>query len=244
MHLAALTQNEIWLRTIVQKNNLTITDIELSKLSEYSVLLAQWNKSLNLISRRDEENLWRNHILVSLVLLFKIEFPSGARILDLGTGGGLPGIPLSIMRRDIEFVLVDSIRKKTTAVQDMIGTLGLPNVKVVCGRAEDLGQLNLYGRTFDAVIARAVSSLDNLVVWAAPFLKIGEASKKFIVSAPQRIVLSRPVLISMKGGDLSAETDRARKQFPHIKLHSFDVTFNGSEVLENFEKKIILVETN
>ena len=239
-----MTQNEIWLRTIAQKNSLTITDIELSKLSKYSVLLARWNKSINLISRRDEENLWRNHILVSLVLLFKIEFSSGARILDLGTGGGLPGIPLAIIRRDIEFVLVDSIRKKTTAVQDMVDSLGLPNVKVACGRAEDLGRLNIYRHTFDAVIARAVSSLDNLIAWAAPFLKIGEASMKSIALTTQRLVPTRPVLISIKGGDLSAETDRARKRFPHVNLHSFDLTFNGSEVLENFGKKIILVETN
>jgi 16S rRNA (guanine527-N7)-methyltransferase len=239
-----LTQNEIWLRTIVQKNNTTITDIELSKLSYYCVLLERWNKSINLISRRDEENLWRNHILISLVLLFKIEFPSGARILDLGTGGGLPGIPLSIMRQDIEFVLIDSIRKKITAVQDMVDALALPNVKVVCGRAEDIGGLDIYRHTFDAVIARAVSSLDNLVLWAAPFLKVGEASKKPVVATSERILLSRPILISIKGGDLTAETDRARKQFPHIKLHSFDVTFNGSEVLENFGKKIILIETN
>jgi 16S rRNA (guanine527-N7)-methyltransferase len=239
-----LTQNEIWLRTIVQKNNLPITDIELSKLNEYCALLERWNKSINLISRKDGENLWRNHILISLVFLFKIEFPGGAKILDLGTGGGLPGIPLSIMRRDIEFVLVDSIRKKTIAVQDMVEALGLPNVKVVCGRAEELGQLNVYRHTFDAVIARAVSSLDNLVAWAAPFLKIGEATKKFIASTPQRIVLTRPVLISIKGGDLSGENDRARKRFPQIAIHSFDLTFNGSEVLENFGKKIILVETN
>lgn len=239
-----MTQNEIWLQTIGQKNNFPITDIELSKLTEYCVLLKRWNKSVNLISRRDEENLWRNHILISLVFLFRIEFPSGAKILDLGTGGGLPGIPLSIMRRDIEFVLVDSIRKKTTAVQDMVEALGLPNVSVACGRAEELGRLNIYGHTFDAVIARAVSSLDNLIAWAAPLLKVGDASKKFIVSTPQRSVLTRPVLISMKGGDLSAENDRARKRFPHITLHSFDVTINGSEVLENFGKKIILVETN
>lgn len=239
-----MTQNEIWLRTIVQKNNLTITDIELLQLTEYSLLLGGWNKSINLISRRDEENLWRNHILMSLALLFKIEFPSAAKILDLGTGGGLPGIPLSIMRRDIEFILLDSIRKKTTAVQDMVDALGLPNTKVVCGRAEELGRLDKYGHKFDAVIARAVSSLDNLVAWAAPFLKIGEASKRFIVSAPQRTVFTHPVLISIKGGDLTAETDRAKKRFPHISIHSFDVTFNGSEVLEDSGKQIILVENN
>lgn len=181
---------------------------------------------------------------MSLLFLFRIEFPSGVKILDLGTGGGLPGIPLSILRRDVEFVLIDSIRKKTTAVQDMIEALVLPNVRVVCGRAEELNHLNIYRHTFDAVIVRAVSSLDNLVAWAAPFLKIGEASKSFLVSPPQRIVLTHPVLISIKGGDLSAETERARRRFPNIRLHSIDVTFNGSEILETFEKTIILVETN
>lgn len=181
---------------------------------------------------------------MSLVFLFRIEFPIGAKVLDLGTGGGLPGIPLSIMRSDIEFVLIDSIRKKTTAVQAMVEALALPNAKVACGRAEELGLLNPFKHKFDAVIARAVSSLDNLLAWAAPFLKFGEASKKFVVSTPQRIVFSRPVLISMKGGDLSVEYERARKRFPRITSHSFDVTFNGSEVLENFGKQIILVETN
>jgi len=239
-----LTQNEIWLRTIVQKNNIPITDIQLSKLTDYCVLLGQWNKSINLISRKDEENLWRNHILISLVFLFKIEFPGGAQILDLGTGGGLPGIPLSIMRPDIEFLLIDSIQKKTTAVQDMIKALGLPNVTVVCGRAEELGRLAIYRHTFDAVIARAVSSLSNLVAWAEPFLKTGEASKKFILTGPQRTTISHPSLISIKGGDLSAEIERMRRRFPRVTLHSVDITFNGSEVLENSGKKIILVETN
>lgn len=239
-----MTQNEIWLRTIAQKNSFTITDIELSELTEYCVLLERWNKSINLISRRDEENLWRNHILMSLVFLFRLEIPRGAKILDLGTGGGLPGIPLSIMRRDLDFVLVDSVRKKTIAVQDMVEALGLPNVNVVCGRAEELNRVDIYAHTFDAVIARAVSSLDNLVAWAAPFLKTGGAKKKLVVSTPQRIVLTRPVLISIKGGDLSVEIDRTQKRFPHVTLHSFDITFNGSEILENSEKQIILVETN
>lgn len=165
-------------------------------------------------------------------------------MLDLGTGGGLPGIPLSIMRKDIEFVLIDSIRKKIAAVQDMVDALRLPNVRVVCGRAEDLGGLGIYGHTFDAVIARAVSSLDNLVGWASPFLKVGEASKKSVVITTERTDLSRPILICLKGGDLTAETERARKRFPHIKLHLFDVTFRGSEVLESLGKKIIVVETN
>lgn len=181
---------------------------------------------------------------MSLAYLFMIEFPLGARILDLGTGGGLPGIPLSIFREDVDFVLIDSIQKKTAAVQDMLTMLLLPNVRVECGRAEDLSRINIYRHTFDAVIARGVSSLDKLVEWATPFLKLGDASKRFTIQRPKRAVLTHPVLISMKGGDLSVEVDRTKKRFPNIGLHLCQVTFSGSEVLENFEKKIIIVETN
>lgn len=81
-----MTQNDIWLRTIIQRNGQTITDVELGKLDDYCALLERWNKSINLISRKDETNIWRNHILVSLVFLLKIDFPSGANVLDLGTG--------------------------------------------------------------------------------------------------------------------------------------------------------------
>jgi 16S rRNA (guanine527-N7)-methyltransferase len=239
-----LTKNEIWLRTIVQKNNLAITDIELEKLAQYCMLLGQWNKSINLISRRDEENIWQNHILISLVFLLKIEFPRGANVLDLGTGGGLPGIPLSIMRRDLNFVLLDSIRKKMGAVQDMVNVLDLPNITVVCNRAEELGRVNKYRNIFDAVIARGVASLDDLVEWATPLLKHGDASRKFDLPVRERVVLTHPALITMKGGETSAEYERAKKRFPSIRIHSVDMTFKGSEDLQNSERKIILVENN
>ena len=165
-------------------------------------------------------------------------------MLDLGTGGGLPGIPLSIMRQDIEFVLLDSIRKKVGAVQDMVNTLDLPNVRVVCGRAEELGALDRHRNVFDAVIARGVSSLDNLVKWATPFLKHGEVSKKLVVAARGRVVLTHPALITLRGGENSVEIERARRRFPGIAVHSVDGTFKGNEVLQNSERKIILVEIN
>lgn len=242
--LPSLTKNEIWLQTIVQKNNYTITDIELSRLTDYCLLLEQWNKKINLISRRDEENIWLNHILVSLVFLFKIQIPDGSNVLDLGTGGGLPGIPLSIMRHDINFVLLDSIRKKTVAVQEMVSALGLPNVKIVCSRAEDLGHQKTYRHSFDAVIARAVSSLENIVLWGAPLLKKGNATHGITITAPHKVVLAHPVVITMKGGDIADEAERVQRRFPHIKLHQCDTTFSGSEVLQNSERKIILIETN
>lgn len=239
-----MTTDELWLRTIAKKNSLPITDIKLSRLSHYCSLLKEWNGKINLISRKDEENVWANHILVSLIFLFKIDFPKEARILDLGTGGGLPGIPVGVVREDLDIVMVDSIRKKTVAVADMVRSLGLPNLHVDCGRAEELGKTKKYVETFDAVIARGVSSLDNLVRWAMPFLKHSTAPTTTASPGLQKIPLNCPALATLKGGTLENEIQRARKRFPSISVRSFEAMVEGDEPLQHYDKKLILVEYN
>ncbi|MBI4535707.1 MAG: 16S rRNA (guanine(527)-N(7))-methyltransferase RsmG, partial [Ignavibacteriae bacterium] len=101
-------------------------------------LLLEWNSKLNLISRKDEQRVWTSHILHSLSILFLVRIPKRSKVLDLGTGGGLPGIPISIARPDISVTHVDSIHKKVVAVKDVIERLHLTNASVVCSRAEDL----------------------------------------------------------------------------------------------------------
>lgn len=237
-----MTQDEIWLRSLAQKNDLSITDIQLYKLSTYVKLLKGWNRSINLISRKDEENIWSNHILLSLSLLFKIDFLGGLNILDLGTGGGLPGIPLSILCADINFVLVDSIQKKVKAVEEMIASLTLTNVSVVCARAEDLNKLPKYRNKFDSVIARSVSDLENLVSWGLPFLKKTASEKGLTVTPQTKTALNAPSIIAMKGGETGAEIERTIRRFPNIRIHSTGLVFKGSEILHNAEKKLIFVE--
>ncbi|MGA9406347.1 MAG: 16S rRNA (guanine(527)-N(7))-methyltransferase RsmG [Bacteroidota bacterium] len=237
-----MTNDEIWLRSLAQKNDLIITDIQLQKISRYIELLQEWNKNINLISRKDVENIWLHHIALSVPFLFKVEFAGGARILDLGTGGGLPGIPLSIVRPDTNFVLVDSIQKKTRAVQEMVASLNLPNVSVICSRAEDLNKLGMYRNNFDAVIARAVSSLENLIQWGMPFLKRTTTLKTVSTKSDKIIVSKSPALITMKGGDTEEEVERTRRRFPDVRIRSMDLIFKGSEMLQNSDKKLIIVE--
>jgi 16S rRNA (guanine527-N7)-methyltransferase len=227
---------------LAQKNGVTITDIQLRKTSRYVALLKEWNKSINLVSRKDVEGIWLNHILLSLAFLFKVDFAAGAKVLDLGTGGGLPGIPLSIVRTDATFVLLDSIRKKTKAVENMVASLELPNVSVVCSRAEDINNLSPYRNAFDAVIARAVSGLEDLVAWGMPFLKIGGAQNASPATSENIVVSSSPVLISMKGGNTEAEIEKTLRRFPGVKIESMALTFKGSELLQNSDKKLIVVQ--
>jgi len=210
-------------------------------MSCYVELLKEWNKSINLVSRKDVEGIWLNHILLSLSFLFKVEFTPGSKILDLGTGGGLPGIPLGVVRNDVTFVLLDSILKKTRAVEDMAASLGLANVQVVCSRAEDLNKDSKYANTFDAVIARAVSGLENLVAWGMPFLK-RRASPSTSFAKSNKIVPSEtPVLIAMKGGSTELEIEKTLRRFPGVKINSMDLVFEGSELLQNSDKKLIVV---
>src|SRR5512140_2094922 len=110
----------IWFHNICRKNGLNPTDGQIRLLEQYVSYLLEWNQKINLISRKDEEQVWQNHILHSAAPLFKVKLDPNPRIMDLGTGGGLPGIPLKILVPESEFLLVDSTRKKTVAVQDMI----------------------------------------------------------------------------------------------------------------------------
>lgn len=231
-----MNEEEIWLYTLCRKNNIFITDIQISRLSLFKSLLLDWNKKINLVSRKNEEGVWKGHIALSLSILFKIEFPSGSNLLDLGTGGGFPGIPLSILLPDCYFTLLDSTQKKITCVQSMSESLQLKNVKTVWGRAEELNQNHPYRNTFDVVVTRSVSNLSNLLEWGAPFLK----QTKKINIYQDKVLISTPTLITLKGAEIDEEEALAQKQFPLIALQSIPLTFAGSEEFDNLEKKLIL----
>ena len=121
-------------RRICRRNGLDLSDSQIILLTRFVDGVLEWNSKINLISRRDQENIWFSHVLHSLTPLFYIGFSDGLRVLDLGTGGGFPGIPLAIARPDLEVVLLDSIRKKTLVVQDLVDRLGLTGVSVWTGR--------------------------------------------------------------------------------------------------------------
>lgn len=150
-------------------------------------LYTEWNAQINVISRKDIEELYVRHVLHSLSIHRFIQFAPGSRILDIGTGGGFPGIPLAIMQPDVNFVLVDSIGKKIKVVQEVSQALGLANVTAIHERAEKVKG------PFDFVVSRAVAELSLLLQWSR-----GKVASKQINALPNG-------LICLKGGDLSDE---------------------------------------
>ncbi|HLP93521.1 MAG TPA: 16S rRNA (guanine(527)-N(7))-methyltransferase RsmG [Saprospiraceae bacterium] len=174
---------------LIKKYFPDLTEQQLALFEQLSPLYREWNDKINVVSRQDIENLEERHVLHSLAIAKVISFQPGAKLLDLGTGGGFPGIPLAILFPEAEFVLVDGTGKKIRVVQEVATALGLSNVTALHARAEEL---KMNGQ-FDFVITRGVTTLDKLLVWTQKFLK-----KKHIHVLPNG-------LIALKGGDIHRE---------------------------------------
>ena len=172
---------------LIRKYFPDLTTDQYDRLEQLHGYLLEWNTKLNLVSRQDAENLEERHLLSSLAIAKFIRFPEGSRIADVGTGGGLPGLPLAIVFPQCQFLLVDSIGKKIAAVEDMAKRLGLRNVEAVQARFETVN------RKFDFVTGRAVKALPLFMSWVVPKLKTGK--EKGVTKG----------VIYLKGGDLAAE---------------------------------------
>jgi 16S rRNA (guanine527-N7)-methyltransferase len=158
-----------------------------AQFAQLDALYREWNAKINVVSRKDIDALYDHHILHSLGIAKVVNFKPGAEILDIGTGGGLPGIPLAILFPETEFTLVDGTGKKIKVVQEIVQALGLKNVNAQHIRAEELK------RQFDFSVCRAVTTLDKLCTWTWPLLK-----------HKQQHALPNG-LITLKGGNLREE---------------------------------------
>jgi len=239
-----MSDQAIRVRAILHSNGLKITDTQLDLLQKYYDLLLESNTRVNLISRRDIENAWFSHILHSISPLLLTSIPLGSNVLDLGSGGGLPGIPISIVRADLRLVHLDSIRKKVTAIQDMLRELSLSKSTAICSRAEDLAT-GVEARTFDVVLARAVAPLEDLIKWSKPLVRHSPTPRVERPSGDPRDgprSFSLPFLLALKGGDLTDETKRAATKTGERRIHVLDISFKGSEELGLEEKKAVIVE--
>jgi 16S rRNA (guanine527-N7)-methyltransferase len=173
---------------IVLKYFSDFTEQQLQQFQALGALYKEWNEKINVISRKDIDALYEKHVLHSLSIAAIADFPARTQILDLGTGGGFPGIPLAIFFPEVRFHLVDSIGKKIKVVQGVAEAIGLQNVTTAHSRAEEIKD-----KKFDLVISRAVAPLKDLWFWSKPLLKKAPAHEQ------------EPGLICLKGGDLSAE---------------------------------------
>ncbi len=151
-------------------------------------LYAEWNQQINVISRKDIENLYLHHVLHSLAIARYIQFKPGTDVLDLGTGGGFPGLPLAILFPETRFLLVDSIGKKLKVVNEVAAAIGLTNIETRHIRVEEIKD-----KKFDFVVTRAVATLDKLFYWSKKLIKT-----KHINALPNGI-------IALKGGNIREE---------------------------------------
>lgn len=170
---------------IVTKYFSDFTDIQLQQFAALKQLYTEWNEKINVISRKDINNFYEHHVLHSLAIATQFEFKKGAEIIDLGCGGGFPGVPLAIFFPETQFHLVDSINKKLKVANEIATAIGLQNITTQHTRAEEI-----KNRKFDLVVSRAVAPLKDLWFWSKPLLKKGGSPNG---------------LICLKGGDLTTE---------------------------------------
>lgn len=199
---------------IILKYFPNLTEEQKAQFAQLQDLYQHWNEQINVISRKDIDSLYEKHILHSLSIAKVFQIDAGTKVIDIGTGGGFPGIPLSILFPEAQFTLVDSIGKKIKVVNEVIDALGLKNAKAIQSRVE-----NLPPHTYDLAVTRAVASLKNLAQWSQRVLKE-----------------SNQGLICLKGGDLKEEIKEA-----NVKVKKWNIPHYFKE--DFFETKLIVWAT-
>lgn len=172
---------------LIEKYFPNLSEKQKNQFAQLEKLYAEWNEKINVISRKDTDSLYEKHILHSLGIAKVMEFQPDTKVLDIGTGGGFPGIPLAILFPEVLFTLVDSIGKKITVVKEVSAGIGLENVTAIHSRAEELKE------KFHFVVSRAVTQMPVFLTW----LK-GKFEKQSFNKKPNGVLY-------LKGGDLSEE---------------------------------------
>ncbi|WP_343587591.1 16S rRNA (guanine(527)-N(7))-methyltransferase RsmG [Flavobacterium sp.] len=191
-----------------------LTDLQIEQFQKLDFLYHDWNEKINVISRKDIDSLYTKHILHSLGIAKVMKFEPGATVLDVGTGGGFPGIPLAILFPETRFYLIDVIAKKIKVVQGVVDALELKNVKAEQKRAE------LVKGDFDFIVSRAVTNMPDFVSWIKD--KIKKQHKHILKNG----------ILYLKGGDLTEEL----KDFPNATLYDLATIFED----EFFETKKVV----
>lgn len=188
---------------IIEKYFPGLTQEQLERFAALYGLYAEWNAKINVVSRKDMEQLYERHVLHSLAIAKVCRFAPGAEVMDVGSGGGFPGIPLAVLFPEARFTLVDSIGKKVTVMRGVAEALGLDNVRALNMRAEQVG-----GK-FDYVVSRAVTDMPTFLGWTWDKVRPGQAG-----TLPNGILY-------LKGGDLAEELAATGKKYTLYDIPDF-----------------------
>ena len=176
---------------LAKEIDIEFNEEQVEKFYKYMQLLLEWNEKINLTAITDPKEIILKHFIDSLTILKYIK--KGAKVIDVGTGAGFPGIPLKILRDDINLTLLDSLNKRINFLKLVIDELKLKNVDTIHGRAEEIGKNKRYRESFDISFSRAVANLSTLSEYLIPLVKIGGIS------------------ISMKGSEIKEEIEKSKK---------------------------------
>lgn len=157
----------------LQELDIFYNDDMLSKLYKFKDIMLEWNSKINLTTITEEEDVYIKHFIDSATCISTKLIGKNAKIIDVGTGAGFPGIPIKIFRSDIDMTLLDSLNKKIIYLKDVIDRLGLVGIDAIHSRAEEAGKNIKYRQSFDIALSRAVASLDVLCEYCLPFVKLG-----------------------------------------------------------------------
>lgn len=192
----------------------------LSRFAQYEKVLLEKNRTLNLVSRKLESI--EDQILNSIFFLTNFPLKENATLLDGGTGGGFPGIPLKILRSDLQVTLNDSIQKKVKALEDILSQISLNDVQLIHSRIESIMLNKYFKNRFDYVIFRAVSTLDKLYHWS------------------KKLLATNGMILAIKGGNISSEIDIFKKKYPTILFNVIEYHFDFYYNI--IDKKLVVIK--
>ena len=211
---------EFW--TLCNANGILLSRDQVATFERFHNELIYWNERVNLISRKDMDNIWVRHFMHSLSIVKAQLLQEKAQCIDVGCGGGFPGIPIGIARPDLSISMVDSIAKKMKLTSMFAEHTGQRNFTSYTSRMEDLAHNKQLLSYYDYVIARAVAPITSLIAWTKPLLKKNGS------------------YIFLKGGDLTLEKHDAVVAFPNVIIEEHPINWNGIEWFAQEDKKIVI----
>ena len=211
-------------QAILEQNEITLSKVQIEKFLAWKRLLLAMNQKHNLISRKNTEQFWELHLLHSLSILSLVDFPHRTQICDFGTGGGIPGIPLAIVRPDLQITLLDSKQKKIHSVQKIVHNLQITNVTCFAGRGEEIQSSSPHFKKYTFILAKSVTSLLRLEQWT------------------RTLRTKNSCIYAYKGGDLTQEK-KAILNHPHLQSYrEQSLQLKGFARFAEQEKKIVTLQ--